>query len=82
MLAVGQSPTLDFRTNGGQEIEQLRPGWPKSDPRTLMTTAQGVFVTGDLAHGTKLLIDAVASGKSAARSVYQYFTGHALESHE
>jgi ferredoxin len=32
-------------------------------------------VAGDLAHGTRLLIDAVASGKLAARSVYQYVTG-------
>jgi ferredoxin len=35
-------------------------------------------VAGDLAHGTRLLIDAVASGKAAARSVYQYITGRHL----
>jgi ferredoxin len=40
-----------------------------------------VFVAGDLAHGTRLLIDAVASGKAAARSVYRHITGHRLESH-
>jgi ferredoxin len=34
-----------------------------------------VFVAGDLAHGTRLLIDAVASGKKVARSVYRYLTG-------
>jgi ferredoxin len=56
-----------------------RPGWPKTDPGTLSTTAPGVFVAGDLAHGTRLLIDAVASGKLAARSVYQYLTGCKLE---
>jgi ferredoxin len=38
-----------------------------------------VFVAGDLAHGTRLLIDAVASGKSAARSVYQHLTGRRLQ---
>jgi formate dehydrogenase beta subunit len=38
-----------------------------------------VFVAGDLAHGTKLLIDAVASGKAAARSVYRYLTGRTLQ---
>ncbi|HEY7677975.1 MAG TPA: 4Fe-4S binding protein, partial [Candidatus Methylomirabilis sp.] len=42
------------------------------------TTAPGVFVAGDLAHGTRLLIDAVASGKAAARSVYRHLTGRAL----
>ncbi|MBA3973415.1 MAG: hypothetical protein C0504_04250 [Candidatus Solibacter sp.] len=80
MLSVGQSPKLDFLTDGGEDIEQFRPGWPKADPKTLETTAKGVFVAGDLAHGTRLLIDAVASGKAAARSVYEYLTGRALAS--
>jgi NADPH-dependent glutamate synthase beta subunit-like oxidoreductase len=81
MLAVGQSPQLGFLADGGADVEQFRPGWPKADPKTLATTAPGVFVAGDLAHGTRLLIDAVASGKAAARSVYQYLTGRTLESH-
>lgn len=81
MLAVGQAPQLGFLDDGGTDVEQFRPGWPKTDPKTLATTALGVFVAGDLAHGTRLLIDAVASGKAAARSVYQYLTGHALSSH-
>jgi NADPH-dependent glutamate synthase beta subunit-like oxidoreductase len=78
LLAVGQAPNLAFLEDGGGDIEQFRPGWPKVDPKTLATTAPGVFVAGDLAHGTKLLIDAVASGKAAARSVYQYLTGRSL----
>ncbi len=81
MLSVGQSPQLGFLEEGGADVEQFRPGWPKTDPRTLATTAAGVFVAGDLAHGTRLLIDAVASGKAAARSVYQYLTGRPLASH-
>lgn len=81
MLAVGQSPQLGFLDDGGKDVEQFRPGWPKADSRTLATTAKGVFVAGDLAHGTRLLIDAVASGKAAARSVYEYITGRALASH-
>jgi len=78
LIAAGQAPDLSFLEEGGNDIDQFRPGWPKVDPLTLMTTAKGVFVAGDLAHGTRLLIDAVASGKKAARSVYQYVTGRAL----
>ncbi|HEY7677559.1 MAG TPA: FAD-dependent oxidoreductase [Candidatus Methylomirabilis sp.] len=78
LLAVGQAPNLAFLEDGGADIEQFRPGWPKVDPTTLATTAPGVFVAGDLAHGTKLLIDAVASGKAAARSVYRHLTGRGL----
>ena len=50
----------------------------KADPETLATTAPGVFVAGDLAHGTKLMIHAIASGKKAARSVYQHLTGKTI----
>ena len=74
-LAVGQAPALPFLQDGGADIEMARPGWPKADPSSLETTAPGIFVAGDLAHGTRLLIDAVASGKRAARSVYRHLTG-------
>lgn len=80
LLAVGQSPVLSFLDEEGEEIKMDRPGWPKHDPETLATTAAGVFIAGDLAHGTRLLIDAVASGKTAARSVYEYVTGRQLHS--
>jgi NAD-dependent dihydropyrimidine dehydrogenase PreA subunit len=76
LLAVGQSPVTDFLD---PDIEVVRGGWPKVDPRTLQTSAPGVFAAGDLAHGTRLLIDAVASGKAAARSVYTYLTGRPLQ---
>ena len=78
LLAVGQSPLTGFLDAGGRDVQMGRPGWPKVDATTLQTTAAGVFVAGDLAHGTRLLIDAVASGKAAARSVYTYLTGRPL----
>jgi NADPH-dependent glutamate synthase beta subunit-like oxidoreductase len=77
LLAVGQTPNVSFLEGAG--VELARPGWPKIDPATLSTTASGVFVAGDLAHGTRLLIDAVASGKAAARSVYTHLTGRPLQ---
>jgi formate dehydrogenase beta subunit len=75
LLAVGQAPATDFLAG---DVEMGRPGWPRTDPQTLATSAPGVFVAGDLAHGTRLLIDAVASGKAAARSVYTFVTGRPL----
>jgi ferredoxin len=77
LLAVGQTPDVSFLEGAG--VEFARPGWPKIEPATLSTTASGVFVAGDLAHGTQLLIDAVASGKAAARSVYTHLTGRRLQ---
>jgi len=86
LLAAGQTPDLSFLQDGGDDIDELRPGWPKVDPATLATSAPGIFVAGDLAHGTRLLIHAVASGKLAARSVYRHLVGReirmeALEAH-
>jgi formate dehydrogenase beta subunit len=78
LVAAGQTTDLSFLKDGGTDVEEFRPGWPKVDGDTLSTTAAGIFVAGDLAHGTRLLIDAVASGKKAARSVYRYLTGHGL----
>ncbi|HKB38809.1 MAG TPA: FAD-dependent oxidoreductase, partial [Gemmataceae bacterium] len=80
ILSIGQAADLSFldpETNG---ITLTAPGILKVDPQTLATTAPGVFVAGDLAHGTKLMIHAIASGKKAARSVYQYLTGRAITS--
>jgi NADPH-dependent glutamate synthase beta subunit-like oxidoreductase len=79
LIAAGQTPDLSFLQDGGADVEQFRPGWPKVDNETLSATAAGVFVAGDLAHGTRLMIDAIASGKKAARSVYRHVTGRALK---
>ena len=79
LLATGQATDLSFLKDGGTGIEEMRPGWPKVDPQSLMTTVPGVFVAGDLAHGTRLLIDAVASGKKVARSIYRHVTHRAIE---
>ncbi|MGH7339535.1 MAG: 4Fe-4S binding protein, partial [Candidatus Rokuibacteriota bacterium] len=78
LIAAGQAPDLSFLNDGGTDVEQIRPGWPKVDPESLATTAAGVFVAGDMAHGTRLVIDAVASGKKAARSIYAFVAGRRL----
>jgi NADPH-dependent glutamate synthase beta subunit-like oxidoreductase len=78
LVAAGQTTDLGFLQDGGTDVEEFRPGWPKVDADTLATTAAGVFVAGDLAYGTRLLIDAVASGKKAARAVYRYVCGRTI----
>ena len=81
LLSVGQAPDLAFlgRRRRRTSSSSVRAG-RRSIRQTLATTAPGVFVAGDLAHGTRLLIDAVASGKAAARSVYRHLTGRRLAS--
>jgi NADPH-dependent glutamate synthase beta subunit-like oxidoreductase/ferredoxin len=78
IFSIGQASDLSFLDPEPNGIELKAPGIIRLDPATLASTAPGVFVAGDLAHGTRLMIDAIASGKKAARSVYQYLTGHTL----
>jgi thioredoxin reductase/NAD-dependent dihydropyrimidine dehydrogenase PreA subunit len=80
ILSVGQSTDLSFVDPSASGIALSAPGIIKADAATMATTAPGVFVAGDLAHGTKLMIHAIASGKKAARSVYEYLTGRSIQS--
>ena len=79
--SIGQQPDLSFVPEGG-DIQRTDRGMIQCDAERLTTTADDVFVAGDIAHGARLLIDAVASGKRAARSVYQHLTGKTIESRQ
>jgi ferredoxin len=48
------------------------------DPATQATSAPDVFVAGDAAHGPRLMIEAVASGKRVARAIRRYLGGAEL----
>ncbi|HNR36147.1 MAG TPA: FAD-dependent oxidoreductase [Candidatus Hydrogenedentes bacterium] len=78
LLAVGQSYDLGF-IDAGRDGLSLRPnGGVECNPVTGETSAPDVFMAGDLAHGPKLLIHAVASGKAVARAVYRHLTGRTI----
>lgn len=76
ILSVGQRVHIDFLSTEADGVGTRADGSIDHDPETLQVRgAQNVFVAGDCAHGTKLMIDAIASGKKAARSVYTFLTG-------
>ncbi len=79
--AIGQQPDISF-IEPESKIERDDRGNIKCDSETLMTTAPDVFLAGDIAYGPRLLIDAVASGKKCARSIYSFITGHSLRQNE
>ncbi|MFQ5490256.1 MAG: FAD-dependent oxidoreductase, partial [Phycisphaerae bacterium] len=79
--AIGQRPDVTF-IEPGSGIEVDDAGRISHQAETLQTSALDVFVSGDIAYGTRLLIDAVASGKKCARSVYAHLTGRALETRQ
>jgi NADPH-dependent glutamate synthase beta subunit-like oxidoreductase len=73
MFAIGQTSDLTFLSpEDGIESER---GLIKVNPDTYQTTAPDVFACGDVAHGPRLFINAIASAQIAARSVHDYLRG-------
>ena len=67
ILAVGQTADLDLL--GAIELERERGGI-KVDPVTLRTSHPRIWAGGDVAHGPRNLIDAIADGQRAAASMH------------
>jgi NADPH-dependent glutamate synthase beta subunit-like oxidoreductase len=76
VLAIGQKPDLSFLAP--EDGVALTPGGTvKVDPRTLATSAAGIYAGGDVAFGPRNLIEAVANGKLAARSIHGHLSPEA-----
>jgi len=67
ILAVGQTADLDVLA--GIDLDQYRGGI-KTDPSTLRTSHARIWAGGDVAHGPRNLIDAIADGQRAAASIH------------
>jgi NADPH-dependent glutamate synthase beta subunit-like oxidoreductase len=74
ILAIGQRADLSFLTPE-DGVELTVGGTIRVDPRTLATSARGVFAGGDVAFGPRNLIEAVANGKRAAWSIHELLAG-------
>jgi formate dehydrogenase (NADP+) beta subunit len=73
IFAIGQSSDLSFLAPGdGVEVGR---GLIKVNPETYQTTAPDIFACGDVAHGPRLFIDAIASAQVAARSMHDFLRG-------
>jgi ferredoxin len=78
ILAIGQKPDLAF-LKPLDGVALAPSGTIRVDPVTLATSAPGVFAGGDVAFGPRNLIEAVANGKRAARSIHEFLEkGQAL----
>ena len=73
IFAIGQTSDLSFLGEGdGVETER---GLIKVDKATYQTAVPDIFACGDIAHGARLFIDAIASAHTAARSMHDYLRG-------
>ena len=78
IFAIGQRPDLSCLP-----VESRgRGGYALVDPVTLATPVAGVFAGGDAATGTRFVVDAIAAGKRAARSIDAHVRGEPLRAAE
>jgi NADPH-dependent glutamate synthase beta subunit-like oxidoreductase/ferredoxin len=72
ILAVGQAADLDGLADAGLET---RGAGLVTDPATLRTSNPRIWAGGDVAHGPRNLIDAIADGQRAAAAIHNALGG-------
>jgi len=77
ITAISQGPDL---TNlpGDQGVELTRWNTFAADEESMATSRTGVFAGGDAVTGPSTVIDAIAAGHVAARSIVRYLNGEPL----
>ncbi len=78
VVAIGEQ-TMAFDATGSEGLEFSRSGGLAVDPRTLQTARPGVFAGGDVVTGPNTVVDAIAAGKRAARTIDRYLRGVELD---
>ncbi len=73
IVSIGQSADLSFAKD--QDISVTKRGGLESDLLTFQTPVPWVFAGGDVVYGPKSVVDAVASGKTAAESIDRFING-------
>ncbi len=80
LLSVGQRVSFDFIDPELDGIRLTERGFVDVDPDTgQSSTAPDIFVAGDCAYGPKLAVHALASGKRAARRIFERLSGGRLD---
>jgi indolepyruvate ferredoxin oxidoreductase alpha subunit len=77
IAAVGEEPDLGFMD--GEAAGAIAAGHLKADPVTLATDVKGVFAGGDAVSGAATVIQAMAAGRKAAKSIDKYLKGEAMD---
>jgi NADPH-dependent glutamate synthase beta subunit-like oxidoreductase/coenzyme F420-reducing hydrogenase delta subunit len=77
IVAVGENP--GFERSTAFDIEMTRWGSIVADPRTQLTSREGLFAGGDVVTGPNTVVDAIAAGKKAAVMIHRYLSGEELQ---
>ncbi len=76
ITALGQAPGTSFVEGIG--VSRGRNGTIEVDPLTGAASVQGVFAGGDVTTGPAYVVDAIAAGRKAARSINDYLKREAV----
>ena len=81
--AIGQSPDASFKEQDPHkrmtELELTRWNTIDNDPAILQASIPYIFTGGDSATGPALVVDAIGSGRRAARSIDLFLKGEPVE---
>ncbi len=81
--AIGQSPDASFKDQDPHkrmaELELTRWNTIDNDPAILQASIPYIFTGGDSATGPALVVDAIGSGRRAARSIDLFLKGEPVE---
>lgn len=70
IVAIGQAPHLKFISD--DKVLITKKNTIATDPDTAKTNAKGIFAGGDCVTGPASMVEAIASGKRAARAIDDY----------
>ncbi len=79
--AISQQPDIGFmeKEPEREKVELTRWNTFDNDPEILQCSLPYLFTGGDVATGPALVVDAIGSGRRAARSIHQYITGEEIQ---
>ncbi|RPI85814.1 MAG: FAD-dependent oxidoreductase [Chloroflexi bacterium] len=75
IFAIGQRPDIGSLQG---KVESVRGRFPIVDKESLATSAPGIFAGGDVVTGTTFVVDAIAAGHKAAKSIQHYLNAEPL----
>ncbi|RMD87853.1 MAG: NAD(P)-dependent oxidoreductase, partial [Alphaproteobacteria bacterium] len=77
ILALGFDPEDIPAAFGARDLATTRWGTLIVDPRTMMTSIDGVFAAGDIVRGASLVVWAIREAQEAATAIHRYLAqGH------
>ena len=71
LQAIGQSPEYHDLFKG-EDVRLIRHTFIAADPVTFQTSVEDIFAGGDIYHGARFAIDAIAEGRLASESMHRF----------